>query len=374
MSTLGILGGGQLGRMTAFAAIRLGLDVKILAPGDSGPAAPFSGFTVADWSDPDVLAGWAEGCDVVTVESEWAPADLFSKSMADPPPIYASPETLHVIRHKGRQKRALDDANLPLPPYVICNSLETAHQAANEFTYPVVLKRFEGSYDGYGNATCHAAEELAEAWNELAADDGALVESFIDFEAEAAVQVARRPGGEAVVYPLCLSEHRNHKLHAVMVPSGFPDKIKKTAMSIARQAVEVVDGVGLTAVELFVTRDGNVLINELAPRPHNTGHYTIDACHASQFENHVRGVYDLPLGDPGLRVPAACMVNVLGERANPAGNRSPNAALDEPTATVHLYGKYESRPGRKMGHVTVTASDTSRAHETAERTVDSIAI
>lgn len=373
MLTLGILGGGQLGRMTAFAAIRLGLDVKILAPGDSGPASPFSGFAVADWSDPEVLSGWAQGCDVVTVESEWAPADLLAESMTVPPPIYASPATLHLIRHKGRQKRALEDAGLPLPPYVNCDSLDDAKAAAETFAYPVVLKRFEGSYDGYGNATCHAPEELAEAWDALAADDGALVEAFIDFKAEAAVQVARRPNGDTVVYPICLTEHRDHRCHAVMIPSGFSGEVESKAMRVARQAVEVVDGVGLTAVELFVTRDGDVLINEIAPRPHNTGHYTIDACHTSQFENHVRGVCDLPLGSPDLRAPAASMVNILGKKDS-AINQASNIILNEPKATVHLYGKYDSRPKRKMGHVTATAKTAAEAREITERAVDSIII
>ena len=380
--TLGILGGGQLGRMTAFAALRLGLDVRILADRASGPAAPFAGMTVADWTDPFVLRDWAEGCDAVTVESEWAPADRLLDVLPDGTALWPSPDTLHVVRHKGRQRDRLAERRLPQPDYVLARTSDELAAAAQRFGLPVVAKRFEGSYDGYGNATCRQPDDLGAAWEALAADDGLLAEAFVPFEAELAVQVARRADGEAVVYPAVRSEHRDHRLHAATVPAGAPAAVEAEAQRVARAAVEAVGAVGVVTVELFLMPEGDelatgagaadglatgrVLVNEIAPRPHNTGHIWTEAGHTSQYENHVRAVLGLPLGDPGLRVPAACLVNVLGQREGGTRPRLHDALAVE-GATLHLYGKPDVRPARKMGHVVATASDAATARARAER-------
>ncbi|MEL6615515.1 MAG: ATP-grasp domain-containing protein, partial [Bacteroidota bacterium] len=319
--TLGILGGGQLGRMSALAAIRMGIDVRILTPeaseasggGAPGPVAPFAEVTVGDWTDPDVLRRWANGCDAVTVESEWAPAGPLAAAVPGLP-VRPHPETLEVIRHKGRQNDVLAEAGLPLPRYRRCATPEAAHEAARAFGFPVVAKKYEGSYDGYGNATCRSPEALDQAWADLAADDGLLVEAFVPFEGELSALVARREGGETAVYPIIATEHREHQLWAAHVPAGLSPEAEAAAREVASGAIAAVGGVGLLAVELFLLGDGSVLVNEIAPRPHNTGHLTIEACHGSQFENHVRAALDLPLADPSLRVPAAFMVNVVGTR------------------------------------------------------------
>ncbi|MEM1116171.1 MAG: 5-(carboxyamino)imidazole ribonucleotide synthase [Bacteroidota bacterium] len=370
--TLGILGGGQLGRMTALAAARLGVETRILTPSASGPEAPFAGVTVADWTDPSVLRDWAEGCDVVTVESEWAPADRLLAVLPDGVVLRPGVDTLIAIRHKGRQKARLAEHGLPQPEHVCATSEAEAVEAVRTYG-AAVLKRFEGSYDGYGNATCRTEEEARTAWADLAADDGLLVEALVDFDAEAAVTVARRADGETVVYPVVRSEHRDHRLHASTVPAGFGPEVEDRAREIARETIRVLDATGVATVEVFVTASGDVLVNEVAPRPHNTAHLTIDAHHTSQFENHVRAVLGLPLGDPGLRVPAACMVNVLGERD---GETRPDlqAALAVPGASVHLYGKTDVRPARKMGHVTVTASDPEAARSRAEHAAAAITL
>jgi 5-(carboxyamino)imidazole ribonucleotide synthase len=192
------------------------------------------------------------------------------------------------------------------------------------------------------------------------------VEAWVPFEQELAVQVARRADGTTAVYPVVHTEQREHRCHAVVVPAGLPETAEVEARRVALAAVEAVNGVGLVAVELFHLADGRVLVNELAPRPHNTGHYSIEACHTSQFENHARAVLRLPLGAPGLRVPAACMINVLGHTDGPATVRGLEDALGVPGAAVHLYGKATSRPRRKMGHVTVTADDPETARRLAE--------
>ncbi len=354
--------------MTALAAARLGVAVRVLADAETGTGRPFADVTVAAEPDPAVLRAWARPCTVVTVESEWAPADLLLEAAPD---VRLEPGVgaLLAIRHKGRQRRHLAEAGLPQPAHVWAETRADARAAVDRFG-AAVLKRFEGSYDGYGNATCRTAAEVDAAWDALAAEPdhatagGLLVESFVAFEAEAAVTVARRPDGEAAVYPVVRSEHRDHRLWAATVPAGFSDAVEAEARRVALATVGALDVTGVATVELFVLPDG-VLVNEVAPRPHNTAHLTTDASHTSQFENHVRAVLGWPLGDPGLRVPAACMVNVLGHREGPA---TPDLAdaLAVPGASVHLYGKDHVRPQRKMGHVTVTAGSVADARRRAE--------
>ncbi len=365
--TLGILGGGQLGRMTALAAVRLGIDVRVLAESEAAADGVrwLRDVTIGDWTDADVLRRFADGCDAVTVESEWAPADR----LADAAPgvaVWPSPATLHVVRDEVRQRVQLCNAGLPGPDWGACSTAESLRERTGEMGLPVVVKRRRGSYDGYGNATIRDDANLDAAWTALADADGVLVEAFVPFVAEASVIVARSAAGETAVYPVFRTEQRDHRCHAVTVPSGFSAETEAEALRVAVEAAEAVGAVGLLAVEVFVMADGSVLVNELAPRPHNTGHLTIEACHTSQFENHVRAVLGLPLGDASLRVPAAVMVNVLGQTDSPARTDTLADALVPNGASVHLYGKRESRRARKMGHVTATAATPDAARRIAE--------
>jgi 5-(carboxyamino)imidazole ribonucleotide synthase len=367
--TLGILGGGQLGKMMAAAAVQMDVDVRLLSPKDAGPMQAYQGARAGDWSDPDVLRDFAAPCDVVTVESEWAPAAELAEALpADASTaVRPSPDTLALIKDKGVQKTRLADASLPVPAFERCATLDAALDTAADFGYPVVLKQYRGAYDGYGNATVHDPDALRNAWPDLAAEDGLMVEAFVDFERELAVQVARRPGGEQVVYPVAHTVQEDHRCHAVIVPAAMDDGQAAEAQRIARAAVDVIDGTGLTAVELFETSSGELLINELAPRPHNTGHYSIEGCHTSQFENHVRGVLDWPLGAPGLRAGAAVMVNVLGTReGTPPRLDGLQDALAVEGASVHVYGKPDVRLNRKMGHVTTVGDDPDTLLDRAE--------
>jgi 5-(carboxyamino)imidazole ribonucleotide synthase len=371
--TIGILGGGQLGKMMAAEAVRMGVDVRLLSPKDAGPMQTYSGARAGDWTDRGVLRDFGADCDVITVESEWAPAEEAAEATADDTDVWPSPDTLAIIKDKGVQKTRLAEAGCPVPDFKNCKTVDDAVETAETFGYPVVLKQYRGAYDGYGNATVHSSDELRDAWSDLAADDGLMVETFAEFTRELAVQVARGPGGEQVVYPVAYTEQRNHRCHAVEVPAEVSVEVAEKARSIAQKAVDVVEGVGLVAVELFEMPDGRVLINELAPRPHNTGHYSIEGSHTSQFENHVRAILDWPLGDPSLRMPAAVMVNVLGQREG----RPPDAsglpdALDVSGAHVHIYGKPDVRPGRKMGHVTALGPSRNDARQRAERAAKAI--
>lgn len=369
---IGILGGGQLGRMMALAAIRMGLRVRFLSPKPAGPMEGLGETVVGDWHDVGVLRSFAEGCTVVTVESEWAPAEYVANAVPEVA-VWPSPETLSLIRDKGVQKARMVNAGLPVPRFVQTRTLEAAQVAAERLGYPVLLKRLKGSYDGYGNATVHSADELAAAWPKLSDDHhGLLVEAFVDFKRELSVLVARTPAGDRVVYPVAYTEQRDHRCHAVVVPAEVSDETASEAVRIATAAVEAVGGVGLTAVELFETQGGEILVNELAPRPHNTGHYSIEGSHTSQFENHLRGILGWPLGDPSLRAPCAVMVNVLGHRSGAPSTDGYADALAVPGAGIHLYGKFEVRPRRKMGHVTVTGVDVAEVRARAEQAAEHI--
>ncbi|MCS3750191.1 5-(carboxyamino)imidazole ribonucleotide synthase [Salinibacter ruber] len=371
--TIGILGGGQLGKMMAAEAVRMSVDARLLSPKEAGPMQPYTGARVGDWTDPDVLRPFTADCDVVTVESEWAPADAAAEVLPDGAALWPSPQTLSLIKDKGVQKQHLADAGCPVPAFACCETLDEALDAAEEFGYPVVLKQYRGAYDGYGNATAASEDELREAWPDLATEDGAMVETFADFARELAVQVARRPGGNQVVYPVAYTEQRDHRCHAVEVPADIDDAIADKARHIAQKSVDAVEGVGLIAVELFEMPDGRVLVNELAPRPHNTGHYSIEGAATSQFENHVRAVLDWPLGDPSLRTPVAVMVNVLGRReGTPPQTTGLPRALDTEGVTPHIYGKPDVRPGRKMGHVTALGADRADTRKRAEMAASAI--
>ena len=364
---VGILGGGQLGRMTALAAIRMGLGVRFLVPQAAPPVEGLGETFVGDWTDPNLLRRFGKACTVVTTESEWAPAEAAEKALGDGVPVRPGSAVLELIRHKGRQKMHLRQSGLPVPDFVCCQALEEARRAADSLGYPVLVKRYTHSYDGYGNATVQSPSELPVAWSKLATEDGLLVERFVAFERELSVIVARRLGGEYVAYPVIHTEQRNHRCYAVEVPAPIDPAIGTEALRTGLAAVEAVDGTGVTAVELFLLHDGRILINELAPRPHNTGHFSIEGSYTSQFENHLRAILDLPLGSPESREPIAVMVNVLGGHTGVVRARGLKEALAVPGVSVHVYGKPDVRVHRKMGHVTATGPNREETRRRAER-------
>jgi 5-(carboxyamino)imidazole ribonucleotide synthase len=366
---IGILGGGQLGRMLALAAIRMGLRVRTLAPKNDGPADGLGDSLFGDWTRAENLVDFADGCDVVTVESEWAPADLLLDAHPNAK-VYPTPDTLRLVRDKGVQKEVLQEAGIPMPDFRRCETIGQAREAVEQLGLPTMVKRYRGSYDGYGNATLRDIDDLPRIWKRLADQDGLLVERFAPFKRELAIMVARRADGVHVEYPVVETIQKDHRCHMVVAPARIADDVAQRVREIARSAVEAVDAVGVVGVELFEMEEGAVLYNEMAPRPHNTGHFTIEACHTSQFENHLRAILGWPLGDPSLQVPAAVMVNIIGDRDDVAKPEGLSEALAIPGAAVHIYGKTDVRAKRKMGHVTVTGSDLqsliSRAEKVAE--------
>lgn len=371
--TVGILGGGQLGRMMAAAAIRLGVGVRLYQDQDSGPAAPAAHVTTAEWTDEDALVRFIDGCSVVTLDNEWVDLAALSKLLPAHVPLWPSPDTMALIADKGVQKDHAREQGLPLGEYRVCESVEGAIEAAKALGYPMVAKRPHHSYDGYGNRTVRNEADLRAAYADLVGDDGRLLlEAFVDFVRELAVMVARRPGGEDVVYPVAHTVQRDHRCDSVEVPAPVSDAVASGAAELARKTVAAYGCVGVVGVELFELADGTLLVNELAPRPHNSGHYTIDACVTSQFENHLRAVLDLPLGSPALKRPAAVMINVLGHRKGNASASSLADALAVSEASIHLYGKQDVRPGRKMGHVTALADTLEAAAALAREAADNL--
>jgi 5-(carboxyamino)imidazole ribonucleotide synthase len=272
------------------------------------------------------------------------------------------------VQDKLLQKQALDRAELPVPRFRAIDDPADLLAAGAALGWPLMLKARRDGYDGRGNALVHDGSEVQSACVGLGWPDRTLfVEAFVQFERELAVLVVRDRDGQLAEYPV-VETHQDPNLHIcreVLAPADLPADVHRRAAAIARGAVEAVGGVGAFGVELFLLPDGQVRINELAPRPHNSGHYTIEACWTSQFDNHVRAVMGLALGDPGMRTPAAAMVNLLGTGTGPLRDAGLGLALSEPRAYVHLYGKSETRPGRKMGHVTALGATVDEAVQRA---------
>ncbi|MGB1698548.1 MAG: 5-(carboxyamino)imidazole ribonucleotide synthase [Nannocystaceae bacterium] len=373
---VGILGAGQLGRMLGLAAVRMGLQARFLDRAQSGATEGIGETHLGDWSDPEVLRAFVRGCAVVTTENEWAPAAAVEATLAAVGDtacrMFPGSASLDPIADKGAQKQTLAARGIPTAPFELVASQEEAVAAVTKLGGAAMLKRRRGSYDGYGNHSAHSPEDARAGWSKLNGDDGLLVEAWVPFERELSVIVARSCTGEVRTYPVATTEQRDHRCHATQVPSGCASDLEARAMEIGRRVVDAFDLVGVTAIELFLTTGGELLVNEVAPRPHNTGHYTIEGCVTSQFENHLRAVLGLPLGETSLRNPCVVMINVLGQREGEASAHTVLDAAQLPEVAIHLYGKRQVRPKRKMGHVTCLGSDLALVRRTAEEAAEKL--
>lgn len=372
MTRIGILGGGQLAQMLIQAAISLGLETAIYERKPDSPASLLTHHhAVGDWSNEVALMAFSKNCDVLTLENEFVDATALQKLEAEGISIYPTPATLAIIQDKLRQKQCYEAVSLPVPTFRKVNSANEVMTVADELGLPLVLKARYGGYDGYGNATIRTLDDIGVAWEKLSRSKGGLmVEKFVPFQRELAVMVLRGRDGEVRAYPVVETVQRNHICHMVRAPAVLPDDVARRAVELATQAVQAVGGIGVFGVELFLLLDNSVLLNEIAPRPHNSGHYTIEGCVTSQFENHLRAVLGLPLGSTAMRSPAAVMVNLLGSREGETNLEGIREALTVEGAHLHLYGKREVRQGRKMGHVTVLANSLDQAEAVARRAAD----
>ncbi len=352
-ATIGILGGGQLGRMTALAAARLGYRAHVFAPEPDAPAAQVTNLaTIAPYDDPAALARFAGAVDVVTIEFENLPLEPLAL-LARARPMRPAPEVLAICQDRVKEKAFLEGIDVPVTPYRVVRGARELARALREHGGRSVLKTARFGYDGKGQSSLEPDVDAHAAWARHGAAVGVL-EAWVDFEREISVITARAADGAKATYPPVENHHQEHVLARTVAPAAIAPELAAAARALAERFAAGLEVVGLLAVEMFVTRDGRLLVNELAPRPHNSGHWTIDACAISQFEQLVRAVCGLPLGAPEPFAEAV-MDNLLG-----AAIETWPELLAEPGARVHLYGKREIRPGRKLGHVTRLASSAPR--------------
>ena len=348
-AVIGILGGGQLGRMSALAAARLGYRCHIYCPDQDSPAAQVTNLaTVAAYDDEAALARFAAAVDVVTFEFENIPFATV-ETLAPLVPLRPRAEVLRICQDRLLEKDFCGSLDIPTARYARIESFDDLAGAVDDIARPCVLKTARLGYDGKGQALIEAGTNLEEAWAAMtghAASGTGILEGFVDFRLEISVIVARTADGAMESYIPVENEHRNHILDRTIVPARIPGEVAERADRMARDLAEGLELIGLLAVEMFVTEGREVLVNELAPRPHNSGHWTIDACATSQFEQFIRAVAGLPLGAT-TPFGEAEMKNLLGDEVE-----NWPEILSEPAAKLHLYGKAEARPGRKMGHVT----------------------
>jgi 5-(carboxyamino)imidazole ribonucleotide synthase len=358
-ATLGVLGGGQLGRMFALEARRMGYRVEVLAPESSSPCAQAADWhTRAPYDDLDAVERFAREVDVVTFEFENIPAATAAAAERFAP-VRPAGELLHTTQDRLREKRALRGLGLPTAEFVEVSEEGDLAGAAAIAGGGGVLKTASWGYDGKGQRRVEGAEGLAAAWRELG-EARCVLEAFVPFEREVSVVGVRGMDGEIALYEPFENAHADHVLDLTLWPARVAPGTREAALAAARRVLEGLEVVGVLCVELFVLPDGGVVVNELAPRPHNSGHLTIDACDASQFEQQVRAVCGLPLGSTAAKRPAAAMANLLGDLWR-GGEPDWAAALALEGVALHLYGKGEPRRGRKMGHLTVTAADVEEA-------------
>ncbi|MCY9578693.1 5-(carboxyamino)imidazole ribonucleotide synthase [Paenibacillus alvei] len=365
-ATIGVLGGGQLGRMLALEGVRLGYRFTALDPAQDAPCGAAAEMLTAAYDDAAAAHELGKRSDVITYEFENVSAEIVERLERE---AYV-PQGSHLLRitqHRLREKEALAAANVPVAPYAAIGSAAEIQERLEAFGGAGVLKTATGGYDGKGQRIIRHPDEAKEAYQALSALTPELVlEEFIPFELELSVIAARSPRGEIAVFPVAENIHRHHILHMSIVPARIAQHVQEEAERLARRIAESLDVVGLIAVEMFLTADGRLLVNELAPRPHNSGHYTMDACRTSQFEQHLRAICNLPLGSTELHTPVI-MVNLLGEdavdmvqwfRAN-----DPAASRLGVTPKLHWYGKSEAKAKRKMGHINILGPDIAAALE-----------
>jgi 5-(carboxyamino)imidazole ribonucleotide synthase len=357
-ATVGVLGSGQLGRMFAIAARRMGYRVHTLSPDDDTPTGQVADREVqANYDDLDAVRDFARHVDVVTFEFENVSAAA-TEAAAQFAPVRPAGSVLHATQHRLREKTFLAQNGFPVTPNETVRSLVELEAALVRLGTPAVLKTAGWGYDGKGQSKIERATDAAAAWAKLGTTE-AILEAWVPFQSEVSVVAARGVDGSYADFGVVSNTHRNHILDLTVAPADVSDKVRRDAAAITRAILEKLNVVGVLCVEFFLTKDDTLLVNELAPRPHNSGHFSFDACVTSQFEQQLRAICGLPLGSTELLRPAA-MSNLLGDLW---ADGEPNwaAACKIPEVKLHLYGKASARPGRKMGHLTAMANSPAEA-------------
>jgi len=375
---MGFLGAGQLARMSALQAFRYGIQVSVFSDRQEHEPVqfmtPFS--QTGSFDSVKDMTAFAETCDVLTLENEFISSVVLEEVQEkSSTPIYPSPKSFALIENKLIEKQTFEEAGIPVTPYELIQNEDDLTAFGDKYGWPFMLKSSKGGYDGYGNETIRNNDEAVMAFENLGgnSDWDILAEAFVDFTKELAVQVARNETGH-VVYPCCETVQKNHICVGVQSPAQVDDSIRKKAQELAVKAAEAIDGKGIYAFEFFLKEDDELLLNESAPRPHNSGHYTIEGCITSQFENHVRAVLGLPLGSAKLRSPAVAMINLLGTNDRKSQVDNASKALKTADGHLHIYGKVDSRTGRKMGHFTMLGDELNETYERGQELTKEIEI
>jgi 5-(carboxyamino)imidazole ribonucleotide synthase len=370
-ATIGVLGSGQLGRMFAIAARRMGYRVHTFSPEDDTPTGQVADVEVAaEYTDLDALRAFARNVSVVTFEFENVPIEAVD-AVEEYAPVRPSGVALHTAQQRAREKAFLADRGFPTTPFARAETLDELWTGVAAVGTPAVVKTAAFGYDGKGQHKVTTPADVEHIWTAIGQQE-AIVEKLVSLQAEISVVAARGLDGEIAEYPPFENRHRQHILDLTTCPAAIPDALRRRAIDITRAVLEELQYVGVLCIEFFVTTDGELLVNELAPRPHNSGHLTFDAAVTSQFEQQVRAICGLPLGSTDLLRPAA-MVNLLGDLwVDGAPNWT--AALRSRDVKLHLYGKTEPRPGRKMGHITAMGHTVAEAQERAITARDALLI
>lgn len=355
---LGIIGGGQLGKMLAMEAKRMSMKVVILDPTLNCPASSISDKVIeGSFSDEQKIYELAKEVDLITYEIELANATALDNLERSGIQVHPSPRTLSIIQNKYRQKKFLRENNINVPDFEQVLDEDQVNKVCSEFGYPVLLKACENSYDGRGNYLIRSSNEIKTALEYFSGRE-CMLEKFVNFKKEISIMIARNTSGCISYFPVVENIHEEHILKTTIAPARISEDVERKAIDLAVRTMESIKGSGIFGIEMFVGEDNEVLINEIAPRPHNSGHYTIEACSISQFEQHIRAILDYPMPQPSLES-EAIMINILG----PAGLTGPyvlsgiRETLALPGARIHLYGKEDTKPKRKLGHVTILISD-----------------
>ncbi|WP_404357130.1 5-(carboxyamino)imidazole ribonucleotide synthase [Cytobacillus firmus] len=359
--TIGIIGGGQLGRMMAMAAKANGFRIAVLDPAEDSPCGQVADIKIiGEYGHLDSIKKLADVSDVVTYEFENISAEALEWLCANAHVPQGS-EVLEITQDRTKEKAAIQKAGCVVAPYAVITTEKDIYDNIEKLGYPAVLKTSRGGYDGKGQVVIKSGQDIKKA-AELLNNGVCVLEKWIAFEKEISVIICRNISGEKAVYPVGENVHKENILHQTIVPAMITADAEERAVKAANQLAEALSLVGTLAVEMFLTKDGQIYINELAPRPHNSGHYSIEACETSQFEQHIRAVCNWPLGSTELLKPAV-MVNILGEHQEPLIKKIPE--LDD--WKIHLYGKKDAKYKRKMGHVTLLRNSAEEAIEEAEK-------
>jgi 5-(carboxyamino)imidazole ribonucleotide synthase len=368
-ATIGIIGGGQLGRMLVLAGRAMGYRFHVYDPAGSSPAGMVADVeTNAAYSDAAALQAFAESVDVVTLEFENIPVAAL-EVIAAYAPVYPGSNVLHICQHRQREKAFLQSAGLPHVPFAYAADCDELVEGLAKIGYPCVIKTAAFGYDGKGQLKLDSAASAGDPkslWERVGNPEKVVIERWIEHVGEFSVICARRSDGLAVTFPVGENEHRNHILHRTLVPARLESQQIVAAEALGKRVAEALDVVGLIAVELFLTRDGEWLINELAPRTHNSGHYTIEGCRTSQFSQQIRAICGLPLGSTELLKPTV-MVNILGDVWREGNSPDWCELLSDPRVQLHLYDKGTARPGRKMGHFTLLGESVDELEVASDR-------